>query len=200
MLSLVEIVAWRQTIIWTNADLFVSEPFGTHFYEIKIKIQKKKIFQGNESLNGNCKMSPILFGPWYVAWCLGISWTIFHRSSNSMEIVLCVTKLQSVIQLKHFAHTITGRLSCHVQNFVAITSLQLIWENEISIEFELRLKHRSWNGPLVRGYHVWTFACSSICLRYWNDKKSKYWSVAIFCDIQSVNFISTFQPARNPKH
>ena len=90
---------------------------------------KKKIFQGNESLNGNCKMSPILFGPWYVAWCLGISWTIFHRSSNSMEIVLSVTKLQSVIQLTHFAHTTTGRLSCHVQNFVAITSLQLIWEN-----------------------------------------------------------------------
>ena len=35
-----------------------------------------------------------------------------------------------------------------MQNFIAITFLQHEWEqSEISIEFELRQKNRSWNGP-----------------------------------------------------
>ena len=41
-----------------------------------------------------------------------------------------------------FAHATTAQLSCHVQNFVAITLLESMWEwNEISIEFELRWKN-----------------------------------------------------------
>ena len=40
-----------------------------------------------------------------------------------------------------FAHATTAQLSCHAQNFVAITVLKSRWEwNEISIEFELRWK------------------------------------------------------------
>ena len=42
-----------------------------------------------------------------------------------------------------FAHATEEQLSCHVQNFVAITVLESRWEwNEISIEFELRRKDR----------------------------------------------------------
>ena len=43
----------------------------------------------------------------------------------------------------------TAKLSGHVQNFIAITSLQCVWErNQISIEFDLQWKIRLWNGPL----------------------------------------------------
>ena len=39
----------------------------------------------------------------------------------------------------------TAQLLCPVQNFIAITSLQLGWEpNEISIKFELLWNNRLW--------------------------------------------------------
>ena len=42
------------------------------------------------------------------------------------------------------AHATTAQLSCHAQNFVAITVLESrIEQNEISIEFELRWKNVS---------------------------------------------------------
>ena len=53
-------------------------------------------------------------------------------------ILLLAIRSQQIV-----AHATTAQLSCHVQNFVAITILELRWErNEISIEFELRWKNR----------------------------------------------------------
>ena len=46
-------------------------------------------------------------------------------------------------------------LSCHAQNFIAITSLQLgLEKNEVAFEFELRWEKRSWNGSLACFRHV----------------------------------------------
>ena len=56
---------------------------------------------------------------------------------------LAVILLLAIRSQQIFAHATTAQLSCHVQNFVAITVLELRWEwNEISIEFELRWKNR----------------------------------------------------------
>ena len=52
---------------------------------------------------------------------------------------LVITPLLAIRSQQIFAHATTAQLSCHVQNFVAITVLELRWEwNENSIEFELR--------------------------------------------------------------
>ena len=62
---------------------------------------------------------------------------------------LAVIPLLAIRSQQIFAHTTTAQLSCHVQNFVAITVLESRWErNVISIEFELRWKKRQWNGAL----------------------------------------------------
>ena len=54
---------------------------------------------------------------------------------------LAVIPLMDIKSRHIFAHATTAQLSCHVQNFVAITVLEPKWEwNEISIEFELRWK------------------------------------------------------------
>ena len=56
---------------------------------------------------------------------------------------LAVIPLMAIRSQQIFAHATTAQLSCHVQNFVAITVLESRWEwNEISIEFELRWKNR----------------------------------------------------------
>ena len=56
---------------------------------------------------------------------------------------LAVIPLLAIKSQQIFAHATTAQLSCHVQNFVAITLLESTWEwNEISIEFELRWKNR----------------------------------------------------------
>ena len=58
---------------------------------------------------------------------------------------LAITPLLAIRSQQIFAHATTAQLSCHVQNFVAITVLESRWEwNEISIEFELR-----WKKPQV---------------------------------------------------
>ena len=49
---------------------------------------------------------------------------------------LAVIPLLAISTQQIFAHATTAQLSCHVQNFVAITVLESRWEwNEISIEF-----------------------------------------------------------------
>ena len=56
---------------------------------------------------------------------------------------LAVILLLAIRSQQIFAHATTAQLSCHVQNFVAITVLESRGEwNEISIEYELRWKHR----------------------------------------------------------
>ena len=56
---------------------------------------------------------------------------------------LAVIPLLAIRSRQIFAHATTAQLSCHVQNFVAITLLDSRWEwNEISIEFEMRWKNR----------------------------------------------------------
>ena len=64
--------------------------------------------------------------------------------------------------LQNFAHGTTTQLSCHVQNFIAITPLQLGWQqNRISIKFELRWKNRWWNGPV--GAMFWSYLLGCFC-------------------------------------
>ena len=59
------------------------------------------------------------------------------------KIHLAVILLLAIRSQQIFAHATTAQLSCHVQNFVAITVLEFRWQlNEISIEFELRWKNR----------------------------------------------------------
>ena len=56
---------------------------------------------------------------------------------------LAITQLLAIRSQHIFAHAMTAQLSCHIQNFVAITVLESRWEwNEISIEFELRWRKR----------------------------------------------------------
>ena len=62
----------------------------------------------------------------------------FARNSNSMETSSCHNSVAAVRSQQIFAHATTAQLSCHVQNFVAITVLESSWEwNVISIKFEL---------------------------------------------------------------
>ena len=57
------------------------------------------------------------------------------------------TPLHGTIQLQNFVDSTTAALSCHVQNFWAISSLQLrLVQNEIYIDFVLSL-----NGPALLG-------------------------------------------------
>ena len=56
---------------------------------------------------------------------------------------LALIPLLAIRSQQIFAHATTAQLSCHVQNFVAITVLESRWErNVISIEFQLRWKNR----------------------------------------------------------
>ena len=68
-----------------------------------------------------------------------------------MEIIFSVTNYIIGYHIAtKFAYDMIAQLSCHVQNFVAITWLQLGWEkNEFSIEFEFELRWKTylWNGP-----------------------------------------------------
>ena len=61
----------------------------------------------------------------------------FAHNSNSIEICLvdCNSIAGHLIKIV-FAQATTAQLSCHVQNFVAITLLESRWkQNEISIKF-----------------------------------------------------------------
>ena len=59
------------------------------------------------------------------------------------KVCLAVILLLAIRSQQISAHATTAQLSCHVQNFAAITVSELRWERiEISIEFELRWKNR----------------------------------------------------------
>ena len=82
-----------------------------------------------------------------------VSLTIFLPAIHiRWKFRLAVIPLLAIRSQQIFAHATTAQLSCHVQNFVAITVLESRWEwNEISNEFELRSKNREWNGALLLG-------------------------------------------------
>ena len=71
--------------------------------------------------------------------------------------------------LQNFAHAMTTHMLYHVQNFIAITSVQLGWEqNYISMEFELLWKWNLWNGPvsiIIRMYGMYVISKEIS----WND-------------------------------
>ena len=68
---------------------------------------------------------------------------------------LDATQLLVIISQHNIAHAMTAELSCHVQNSVAIASLEFGWQqNEISITFELWRKNCWWNGPHWRYIHL----------------------------------------------
>ena len=51
----------------------------------------------------------------------------FNRYSNSMEISFSATPLWGITSLQNFAHGTTIPLSCHMQNFTAITWMRVEW-------------------------------------------------------------------------
>ena len=64
---------------------------------------------------------------------------------------LAVIPLLAIRSQQIVAHATTAQLSWHVQNFVAITVLELRWEwNEISMEFELRWINRLFIGKIYK--------------------------------------------------
>ena len=78
-----------------------------------------------------------------------------------LKLSLTIIPLLAIISQQISAHATTAQLSCHVQNFVAITVLESRREwNEISIEFELRWQNRKWNGPLVQVFDCRLFTTS----------------------------------------
>ena len=60
----------------------------------------------------------------------------------------------------------TAQLSCHVQNFIVISSYQRGWEqNEISIEFILWWKNHWWKDR-SRRWHLWCWQWRSVELNH----------------------------------
>ena len=56
----------------------------------------------------------------------------------------------NIILEQIFPYAMTTQLSYHVQNFVAITVFELLWEqNETSIEYKIRLKNVSKMGHIM---------------------------------------------------
>ena len=113
----------------------------------------------------NTVAADILMAQSAMAWTklarnISASWARFTNNFSIViqirwKIDLSVTSAWCSISL-NFAHATTAQLSCHVQNFIAITLLYRRWQqNEISIEFELRWENRSWNGTqLKKGQRV----------------------------------------------
>ena len=92
---------------------------------------------------------------------------------------LAVIPLLAIRSRQTFAHATTAQLSCHVQNFVAITVLESMWEwNTISIEFELRWKKRYWNGALVKVESAW-WLLLVLHMNSCNHLRGKDWSLLI---------------------
>ena len=78
---------------------------------------------------------------------LHISRTIFPSKFEFDGIRFSVTPLYGILSLQNLAHTTAVQLS--------IIFVQLGWEqNEILVEFELRWKNHSWNGPLYTMYYT----------------------------------------------
>ena len=59
--------------------------------------------------------------------CIAMPLAFFAHNSNSMEISLVVIPLLVIRSQQNFAHAPTAQLSCHEQNFIAITVLKLSW-------------------------------------------------------------------------
>ena len=79
-------------------------------------------------------------GPFHERFC--------HRNSNSMEISFCAFQFVLNWSLQNFAYATIAVLSWHVQFFVTIRCHTMdLHQDQISMEFELRWKNRSWNGP-----------------------------------------------------
>ena len=90
-------------------------------------------------------------GDWLEAWTHSLWDSPGARSTNDFlpaiqirwKIRLAVIPLLAIRSQQSFAHATTAKLSCLVQNFVAITVFESRWEwNEISIKFEFRWKNR----------------------------------------------------------
>ena len=90
------------------------------------------------------KLKQILFSGHVCAHSYGLTYLPVSQMIRPTRFMLTFTSLEHstfhMIFISH-AHAMTAQLSCHVQNSIAIISLQLEWEqNEIFIKFELRWK------------------------------------------------------------
>ena len=69
--------------------------------------------------------------------------TLLLAIQSRWELRLVVIPLLAIRSQQFITYATTAQLTCHVQNFVAITLLESWWEwNKISIEFELRWQNR----------------------------------------------------------
>ena len=112
--------------------------------EKSIKVQCRKEVQWGVSL-----------GSHYWDYCPGARFTNDFLPAIQIRWKLClaVIPLLAIRLQQIFAHATTAQLSCHVQNFVAITVLELRWEwSEISIEFDCDGKTVSETGPCCHSH------------------------------------------------
>ena len=140
-----------------------------------------------------------------IAWCCqetnhcpNQSWTRhpFHERFSIVihiqrKIGLCVTPSLGTISLQNVAHSATDvahvttvQLSCHVQNSIVITLIQIQREkNEISIELELPWIYCSWKWAPDLCHHT-----ASLCynVAWWHQMVTQNW-----VDIVSVNCLLT---------
>ena len=93
-----------------------------------------------------CNCSSMLYIQWPLNWGAHFINDFSIAFQIWWKIGFSVTRLYGTIALPNFAHATTAHLSCHVQNFITITSVQHEWnQTEISVEYELRWKYHSWN-------------------------------------------------------
>ena len=77
-----------------------------------------------------CKTMPIWFNV-FLSVSMTWSWTNFPSQFRLEKITFSVTPLLGIISLQDFTHVMTAQLGCHVQNLIAITSLQLGWDQNV---------------------------------------------------------------------
>ena len=141
---------------WSTPSHYLNQCWDIINWNLRNKLQCNfnqncNIFiQENVFENVVCKMASILSRPqcvnslwasdailcWEVP-CQGpIPWTIFYCNSNLMENWFYCNAIEGYHITTNFAHVTTAQLLCHMQNFIAITSLQHDWS---------RMKlHRIW--------------------------------------------------------
>ena len=141
----------RQAVIWTNAGILLIRTLGTNFNEMQGKIHsfsfkkmhlkmlsaKGRVFSlGLNELTGpGARFTNSFLPPIQIRW----------------KLRLAITPLLAIRSQQIFAHATTAQLSCHVQNFVAITILESRWEwNEIFINLNCDGKTVSETGPWGR--------------------------------------------------
>ena len=123
------VVPWASCQIRKNTGCACAGNAGNVFP--RRRFQRKLLYSDPGMHHGTCVT--------HVPWCMSGSLTCGDGENVPGIPGACASAILRIWQ------------EAHVQNFVAITVLELRWVwNEISIEFELRWKNCLWNGPQLR--------------------------------------------------